>query len=89
MAARRRPASIFAPPNHAKTLQTIAETDGESFYRGEIAATIAKASASAGGFMTTDDLAAHQVRLDRRRSTSSSAAIASTSCRRTARASRR
>jgi gamma-glutamyltranspeptidase/glutathione hydrolase len=51
----------FRAPKHAKTLQAIAETKGESFYRGEIAATIAKASAEAGAHMTADDLAAHQV----------------------------
>ena len=52
---------LFRAPKHAKTLQVIAETKGESFYRGEIAATIAKASAEAGAYMTVDDLAAHQV----------------------------
>jgi gamma-glutamyltranspeptidase / glutathione hydrolase len=51
----------FSAPNHAKTLQSIAETKAESFYRGEIAATIARASASAGAHMSADDLAAHRV----------------------------
>ena len=86
-ADRRR---AFSPLRTTRRrFKKIAETGGESFYRGELAETIAQASASGGGFMTTDDLAAHRLRLDRRRSTSSSAAIASTSCRRTARASRR
>jgi gamma-glutamyltranspeptidase/glutathione hydrolase len=51
----------FHAPNHAKTMQAIAETKGESFYRGEVAATITKASASAGAYLTADDLASHQV----------------------------
>jgi gamma-glutamyltranspeptidase/glutathione hydrolase len=50
----------FRPPYHAATLKKLAETGGESLYRGELAETIAKASAADGGFATTEDLAAHR-----------------------------
>jgi gamma-glutamyltranspeptidase/glutathione hydrolase len=49
----------FRPPYHAATLQKIAETGGESVYRGELAETIAREAAAGGGFITTKDLAAH------------------------------
>ena len=45
---------------HAKTLRAIAQSSGESFYRGEIAQQIANFAADTGGFVTTTDLAAHQ-----------------------------
>jgi gamma-glutamyltranspeptidase/glutathione hydrolase len=46
-------------PDHAATLERIAETDGEAFYRGDLAARIAGASLAGGGAMTREDLAAH------------------------------
>lgn len=51
---------IWNSPNHAKTLQEIADTDGESFYRGEIAQKISAFSEANGGFLRADDLAAYQ-----------------------------
>ncbi len=45
---------------HGKTLRAIAQSGGESFYRGEIAQKIADFAADTGGFLTTSDLAAHQ-----------------------------
>lgn len=47
-------------PGHAATLRRIVETEGEAFYRGEIAEKIAAHSAACGGHMTTADLAAHE-----------------------------
>ena len=54
----------FRPPHQAETLAIIAESGGESFYRGRLAEAIASAAASAGAMMTADDLAAHQVTWD-------------------------
>ncbi|WP_156292017.1 gamma-glutamyltransferase family protein [Oceanobacillus salinisoli] len=48
---------IWASPDHAKTLKEIAETNGESFYRGELAEKIALFSRQTGGYLTADDLA--------------------------------
>ncbi len=47
-------------PDHARTLEDIASTKGESFYRGQLAKKIAADSARHGGTMTTEDLATHQ-----------------------------
>jgi len=46
--------------DHARTLQLIAETGGESFYRGELADQIIQHAADCGGVMTHEDLASHQ-----------------------------
>ncbi len=51
---------VWASPGHAETLQSIAETNAESFYRGEIAEKIAKFSAETNGYITADDLADYQ-----------------------------
>jgi gamma-glutamyltranspeptidase/glutathione hydrolase len=50
----------FYCPQQAETLEEIARTRGESFYRGPLAERIALASQSDDGAMTTEDLAAHQ-----------------------------
>ena len=50
----------FRPQGTAGTLRNIAETGGESFYRGELADTIASRAAEAGGAMTREDLAEHR-----------------------------
>ncbi len=55
------PGEHFTPPDQAKTLTRIAESEGEDFYRGEIAATIARAAKDGGGFMSEGDLAEHTV----------------------------
>jgi len=52
-----RVGEIWASPDHAKTLQLIAETNAESFYRGELAEKIASFSKETGGFLTDEDLA--------------------------------
>ena len=46
-------------PDHADTLESIAETEGRSFYQGALARAIANASRADGGAMTEDDLAGH------------------------------
>jgi gamma-glutamyltranspeptidase/glutathione hydrolase len=49
---------LFRFPEQALTLQEIGRTSGESFYRGELAETIASFATGAG--LTRADLAAHQ-----------------------------
>ena len=51
---------IWRYPEQAATLERIAHTEGEAFYRGDIAASIAAFARATGGDMTEDDLAAHQ-----------------------------
>lgn len=48
---------IFRLPNHAETLQLIAETKAEAFYRGELAEKIDAFSRKYGGFIRAEDLA--------------------------------
>jgi gamma-glutamyltranspeptidase/glutathione hydrolase len=48
----------FALPAAARTLRRIAATDGEAYYRGEIAAAIAAHARAHGGALTEADLAA-------------------------------
>ena len=50
---------VFRCPELADTLDAIASSRGESFYRGELAQRIAAASAAEGGALNADDLAAH------------------------------
>lgn len=47
-------------PDHAATLRKIVATEGEAFYRGELAECMAAHSAECGGRMMVEDLAAHQ-----------------------------
>jgi len=49
----------FVSATHAKTLQRIAETKGEAFYRGDLAEKIAAFSKQHGAALTLDDLASH------------------------------
>lgn len=51
---------MWRSPGHAATLRSIAATNAESFYRGELAEKIAAFMAKHGGFLTAEDLAAHQ-----------------------------
>ena len=50
----------FYCPQQAETLEEIASTRGESFYRGPLAERIALASQADEGAMTLEDLAAHK-----------------------------
>jgi gamma-glutamyltranspeptidase/glutathione hydrolase len=54
------PGERFYCPQQAETLEDIASTKGESFYRGPIAERIALASRSDDGAMTLEDLAEHK-----------------------------
>lgn len=49
----------FACPDQASTLERIAETGGEAFYRGDLAERLAADAAARGGQMQIEDLAAH------------------------------
>jgi len=55
-----RAGELFCCEDQARTLELIAATRGEAFYRGELAEKIAAYAARMDGLMTTDDLAAHQ-----------------------------
>ncbi len=50
----------FASADHAKTLETIAATRGEAFYRGELAEKMVADSKSSGGALEMADLANHR-----------------------------
>ncbi|SAI30347.1 glutamyltransferase [Bordetella ansorpii] len=47
-------------PEQARTLRLIAESGGESFYRGELASRIDAHARNTGGALRAEDLAAHQ-----------------------------
>ncbi|BCJ87611.1 gamma-glutamyltransferase family protein [Effusibacillus dendaii] len=51
---------IWRSSDHARTLQLIAESNGESFYRGELAEKIDRFFRQYGGYLQFDDLAAFQ-----------------------------
>ncbi len=55
-----KPAELFRFPDHAATLEQIAATKGETFYRGEIAAKLEAHALANGGIMRAGDLAAHR-----------------------------
>lgn len=55
-----RVGEIWSSPDHAWTLEQIAETNAEAFYHGEIAEKIASFAKKTGGFLSAEDLAAHQ-----------------------------
>jgi gamma-glutamyltranspeptidase/glutathione hydrolase len=62
MPGGRAPAAgeLFVNKPLARSLQLIAETNGEAFYRGELAEKIAAFAATHSACMTQDDLAAHR-----------------------------
>lgn len=51
---------IWKSPDHARTLRSIAESNAESFYRGELAEKIDAYSRKHGGFLRKEDLAAYE-----------------------------
>ena len=53
------PGEIFRPPGFAKTLRILADTHGESLYRGELASLIVSHAQQNSGAISLDDLAAH------------------------------
>src|SRR6185295_4468299 len=54
------PGERFYCPQQAETLEDIAASKGESFYRGTLAERIALASQADDGAMTAEDLASHR-----------------------------
>ncbi|MES2608978.1 MAG: gamma-glutamyltransferase family protein [Pseudomonadota bacterium] len=55
-----RAGEIFRSEAHARTLELIAQTEGEAFYRGTLARQMVEHARANGGAMTEDDLASHQ-----------------------------
>jgi len=55
-----KPGQRFVLPNLATTLEKIAATRGEAFYRGELARALEAHSTANGGAMRVGDLAAHR-----------------------------
>jgi len=53
-------ANISSVPDRTHTLELIARSKGEAFYRGELAKAIADHARATGGLMDEQDLAAHQ-----------------------------
>lgn len=49
----------FRNPNQARSLQLIADSEGEAYYRGELAHKFVAHAQSTGGLFTLDDLASH------------------------------
>jgi gamma-glutamyltranspeptidase/glutathione hydrolase len=54
------PGERFICPGQARTLERIAESKGEAFYRGELAAAIVAHARHAGGLIEESDLAQHR-----------------------------
>jgi len=57
-----RAGEIWGSPDHARSLNLIAETGAEAFYRGELAEKIDAFSRQYNGFLTADDLASFEPR---------------------------
>jgi gamma-glutamyltranspeptidase/glutathione hydrolase len=55
-----KPGELVSLPDHATTLEIIAATNGEAFYRGELAATLEAHAKANDGAMRASDLAAHR-----------------------------
>ncbi|MGB6208317.1 gamma-glutamyltransferase family protein [Mycobacterium sp.] len=55
-----KPGELVTLPDHAATLEVIAATDGEAFYRGELATKMEAHATANGGAMRASDLAAHR-----------------------------
>ncbi|ABG03271.1 gamma-glutamyltransferase 2. Threonine peptidase. MEROPS family T03 [Rubrobacter xylanophilus DSM 9941] len=55
-----RPGEVFRQPDLARTLALVAESGSEAFYGGEVARSIARAVQEDGGYLSEEDLAAHE-----------------------------
>jgi gamma-glutamyltranspeptidase/glutathione hydrolase len=55
-----RPGDVLRQPDLGRTIQALADEGPDVYYRGSIAAAIAEAVSTAGGLMTTLDLAEHR-----------------------------
>jgi len=53
------PGEVWRSEEHARTLEAIAESGGEAFYRGELAERIAAFARESGGWIDEEDLAGH------------------------------
>ncbi len=51
---------LFKFPDHAKTLELIADTEGEAFYHGKLAKAIVNHAEQTGGLMSIEDLENHK-----------------------------
>ena len=51
---------VFQQPDLATTLSAVAEGGADAFYDGEIARSMARAAQEAGGYLSEEDLAAHE-----------------------------
>jgi len=51
---------VFQQPDLASTLSAVAEGGADAFYNGEIARSMARATREAGGYLSEEDLAAHE-----------------------------
>ena len=56
-----KPGELFKNPDQADSLRKIADTEGESFYCGELAKKIVDHATSTGGLITLEDLENHKV----------------------------
>ncbi|MFC4808899.1 gamma-glutamyltransferase family protein [Paenibacillus sp. GCM10023250] len=54
-----KPGETWRSPDHARTLEAIAASKGEAFYRGELAEAIDRFARETGGLLRAADLAAH------------------------------
>jgi gamma-glutamyltranspeptidase/glutathione hydrolase len=54
------PGEIFRCPDQARSLEAIAASGGEDFYRGALAGAMARCAAAEGGALTLDDLQLHR-----------------------------
>jgi gamma-glutamyltranspeptidase/glutathione hydrolase len=55
-----KPGELFTFPDHATTLEKIAATNGEAFYRGKLAEKLEAHATTNSGVMRASDLAAHR-----------------------------
>lgn len=55
-----RAGEMFRMPQLGRSLRLIGESRGEAFYRGELAEAMAAYAARTGGYLTVEDLAAHE-----------------------------
>lgn len=55
-----RAGEVVRLPELARTLESVAASGGDSFYRGDIADAIVTHAAATGGLLTRDDLASHE-----------------------------
>lgn len=54
------PGEIWHMPDHADTLERIAQTEAEAFYRGDLAQRLIRFSQETGGVLTEEDLAEYR-----------------------------